>query len=373
MHILPFEAIVPNLEKIIADEVFFDSVKEEFPRYLQEGLFSTTAQKAIYIYQIATPQQSHWGVVAALDLDEYRADNIKKHEKTLLEKEKTQLSLLLERAAMVKPVLLTHQVSVPLREKIKELTHKNPILYELYLANTKQTHRFWQINSPEDVSALQDTFGNCINKCYVADGHHRLTANMLFEQIALENNIKENFNEVLCAFFATDELSIAPFHRTVQIDNLDYDKLHDYISSVAEPVMLSTTPYPTQKSEWAMCYQGNWTYWRWKKEVSLTRKENVLLDVNILNEVVFQHFLGIEDARRDKRIGYIEGLNEDSFLTKKSEKYLIFKMYPVDIQDLIQIADADDIMPPKSTWFEPRMRNGLLIQPVPDVFLHTKY
>jgi uncharacterized protein (DUF1015 family) len=370
MKIKPFLAVVPNISKIEADDAFFDTVKEDYARYFKNGLFSSTENVAIYIYEIVTPLRKHQGIISALDLDDYRENKIKKHEKTLLAKEKLQMSLLLERGAMVKPVLLTYEKSSDLTIKLDELIHGLPVFYEITFQEAQQTHRFWQIAEPSQIIEIQTLFERDIKKCYVADGHHRLSANLHFEEISKEKNLATHFDEVLCAFFSTNEVQIDAFNRALKGIEIQKDTVLEKIQNIALPI-LPKGDFPTQKGEWACCIDETWYYWRWKNEViaEFEAKNPVCLDVDILNEKIFSDIFDIEDVRKDKRIVYVEGNENQKKLIKLSQKSISFELFPVDIHDLMRVSDADSIMPPKSTWFEPRMRNGLLVQSIPDDFL----
>lgn len=362
MNIHPFKAVIPDLNKIVTDDVFFDSVREKYAQYREEQLFLNVAEEAIFLYEIQTRTQLHFGVVASLDLDDYRAGKVKKHEKTLVEKEKTQMKLLLERGAMVKPVLLTHQDSSILRGKIIDWSSRMPVFHQVYFEKNKETHRFWKISEPTQITELQDIFQKEIPKCYVADGHHRLAANLHFEEISATKDIKD---DVLCAFFATLDLRIAPFNRLVEnVDVLGLDFIKK-LRQIANP-LTHKHGEPNKKGRWGTWINEQYTLWEWKAETiaPFQAEGKTDLDVDILNEKVFKEILGIKDIRKDKSIKYIEGNLSDDYLRKRSTEGVAFSLYPVDIQDLIAISDADGIMPPKSTWFEPRMKNGLLVQEI---------
>jgi uncharacterized protein (DUF1015 family) len=362
MNIHPFKAVIPNLTKIAADDVFFESVKEKYTQYCEEGLFLNVEEEAIYLYEIQSRTGVHYGAVASLDLNDYKAGKIKKHEKTLIEKEKKQMELLLERGAMVKPVLLTHQDNGLLRSTIVDWTTEKPVFYSIFFEKSKETHRFWKISDTEEITQLQDIFRKEVPKCYVADGHHRLAANLHFEELADAEDIND---DVLCAFFSTYDLRIEAFNRFIEnVDVLGLDFIKK-LEQIANP-LTHKQGEPNKKGRWGTWIYGAYILWEWKAETiaAFQAEGKTVLDVDILNEKVFKEILGIEDIRKDKRIKYIEGTWADDYLRKRSTEGVAFSLYPVDIQDLITISEADGIMPPKSTWFEPRMKNGLLVQEI---------
>jgi uncharacterized protein (DUF1015 family) len=176
---------------------------------------------------------------------------------------------------------------------------------------------------------------------------------------------KDINDDVLCAFFATYDLRIEAFNRFIEnVDLLGLDFIKK-LEQIAIP-LTNRQNAPDKKGRWGTWIAGEYTLWEWKTETLAAFQANgkIVLDVDILNEKIFREILGIEDVRKDKRIKYLEANNDTDFLRKKSTNGICFSLYPVDIQDLIAVSDADGIMPPKSTWFEPRMKNGLLIQEI---------
>lgn len=369
MNILPIKAVLPDLNKIKVNDAFFETVKEDYPKYVAKEMFYPNTEKGIYIYAIETTHSRHLGIIAALDLDDVRKGNVKKHEKTLVSKEKTQLNLLIERGAMVKPVLLTFPKLDSLSILIQELINDYSIFHEIYFPDSKQTHQFWLIKEQQDIQKIQSELKK-IEKLYVADGHHRLNANLHFEDKAQELHIDNRFDEIFCAFFDSSQLKISAFNRVVKQISMPKKEILQKINEIAYPIK-SNAPYPQQKGEWKMCIDNEWTTWHWKENViNLRGKNKINLDVDILNEAIFKHIFNIEDIRTDKRIGYLDASFQFEELSKESEKGIVFSLFPVAIQDLFKIADEDGIMPPKSTWFEPRMKNGLLVQEIPEIFRH---
>jgi uncharacterized protein (DUF1015 family) len=366
MNIQPFRAILPILTKINASEAFFDSVREGFPAYEKQGFFQEEEEKAVFFYEIKTEKRSHHGVIAALDLADFAAGKVKKHEKTLLEKERQQMSLLIERGAMVKPVLLTYRAVPLLQRFMKEYTLENEAYITYTFQEGKEIHRFWKINDSEKIGKLQDFFKNNIPFTYVADGHHRLTTNVLLHQTMQNEGEGEHYNQIYCAFFADEDLTIGAFNRAV---NIDVENFLEKINTVADSVE-NTEIVPQNKYQFSVFYQAKWHVFTWKTEIlaEFEAKGKVLLDVDILNEKILKTILGIEDIRKDERIVYVEGAKGTVALEKictEGAAKIAFSLYPVAIEDLMAISDDDGTMPPKSTFFEPRMKNGIMIQGLP--------
>ncbi len=366
MRIIPFPAIIPDLKKITPNEAFFNSVKKNYLTYNDSGMFKKTGVDAIYVYEIQTRFSSHTGVVAALDLDDYREGKVKKHENTIHEKEKVQMDLLLRRKAMVKPILLTYRHSDEIDQTLVGIRSNSQPMFEVTFDKIRQKHRFWQLTDSTVIAAIKKLFEKNIPCCYLADGHHRLTSNLHLDH-NIPYNGKDKFDEALCAFFADSQLLVKPFHRVFRNADIEESVLINGVSAYADKIELPGNA-PTRKGEWSMCVNGNWTSWRWKDSLTEAYRTNrhVVLDVDILNDKILHEALGVEDIRSDKRISYVEGKRSASALAKMSLGGVAFRLFPVDIDDLMTISDDDDIMPPKSTFFEPRLLNGLLIQELPE-------
>ena len=366
MKIQAFRAILPVLTKIDASEAFFESVREKFIPYEKAGFFQEEKEKAVYFYEIKNETRSHFGVVAALDLADFKDGKIKKHEKTLLEKERQQMALLVERGAMVKPVLLTYRAVPLLQNFMKTYTSENEPYITYSFQNGKEIHRFWKINEVEKITKLQDFFKNNIPFTYVADGHHRLTTNVLLHKTMQAEGEGEYYNQIYCAFFADEDLAIGAFNRGV---NIDVEDFLTKIKNVADELE-NTNAKPIAKYHFSVFYKNEWKSFTWKKEIldAFEATGKVLLDVDILNEKVLKNILDIKDIRKDERILYVEGAKGTAALEKicqENAAKIAFSLFPVAIEDLMKVSDEDGTMPPKSTFFEPRMKNGIMIQGLP--------
>jgi uncharacterized protein (DUF1015 family) len=366
MRIRPFRAILPILEKIETSEEFFESVREDFPNYYEKGFFTKTEQKAVFFYEIKTSFRKHYGVIASLELQDFYDGKIKKHENTLLEKERQQMALLIERGAMVKPVLLTYKAVPVLQSFMAEYAEKNEATSVYSFKNGEEVHRFWEINDTEKIEKLRTFFEQNIPFTYVADGHHRLTTNVLLHKSMKNEGDGQHYDQIYCAFFADEELSIASFNRVVNHDVVDF---LEKIKNVAETAS-SENIIPIKKHDFSIFYQEKWHFFTWKKEIAANfeTETGVILDVDLLNEKVLKSILEIEDVRKDTRIAYVEGVKGIAALEKSCREgnaKIAFSLFPVAIADLMSVSDQEGIMPPKSTWFEPRMKNGLMVQGIP--------
>ena len=366
MRIKPFQAVYPNFDYITSADSFFDTVKVQYPEYKKSGFFNKTAQEAIYIYQIKTDKRVYTGLVACSDIQDFNEGNIKKHENTLSQKEQQQMHLMLSRNATVKPVLLTY----PNVDKIKNLIHqtikKNKPFYTTIMELKQQQHTFWEVSDGALIQKFQKLFEKHVPRAYIADGHHRTSTTALMSERMKNNSDGKNYDLLLSAFFAVDELEIYDYNRVV--DGLNECSMTTFmakISQVFNVEILAEARKPNKKYEVVMFLNREWFVLTWKQEVlDEYEKESVLLDASLLNEKVMKGILGIEDVRTDTRIKYIEGPKGLEALKERSirnDSRVAFALYPVELTDLLQIADEGKTMPPKSTWFEPRMKNGLVV------------
>jgi uncharacterized protein (DUF1015 family) len=364
MNIRAFQAVVPNLDRCTISEKFFESVRDAYPEYEEQGFFSEDQQKAVFLYEIKHPKITHHGIITAVEVLDYEKNKIKKHEKTILAKERQQMALLLERGAMVKPVLLTHPPVAELSDFSATFRANHAHFLQIYLSENQQTHTFWKVDAAEDIIALQTIFAQKVPVSYVADGHHRLTTNVLLHKSMCAEGDGEFYDDFLVAFFAADELRIEAFNRIVEIET---DNFLQKINNVATPIAIS--PTPTEKHHFSIFHQKEWHSFTWKKEIlaKIIQQGKTVLDVDILNEKVLKKILGIKDIRKDNRITYVEGIKGTAALEKiclQKPSSIAFSLFPVAIEDLMEVADSDGTMPPKSTWFEPRMKNGILMQKI---------
>lgn len=367
MRIKPFQAVYPNLDAITSTDAFFARVKFEYPAFKKSGFFEKTTQKAIYIYEIETENRTFTGIVACSDVRDYYDGNIKKHENTISTKEEQQMELMISRDAVVKPVLLTYHGVAKIDKLIQAYKEENKSLYEVSFYLDQQKHKLWEVSDAVLIDKFQKLFLSKVPKTYIADGHHRCSTLALMNEEFKRKKGGSDLGLILSAFFPKDQLEIHDFNRVVQgLNNNSLTTFLAKISQLFDIEVLTMPRKPSKKYEIVMFLNKEWFKLTWKKEVlDSYKKTPVLLDANILDEKVMKWILGIEDVRTDSRIKYVEGVKglEDFRLkTLRNEDNVGFCLYPVALEDLIAVADMNKTMPPKSTWFEPRMKNGLIAQ-----------
>ena len=368
MHIKPFQAVFPNTDLITSAATFFGTVKEEYPNYVQSGFFSKVAQEAIYVYQIREREHTYTGLVTCAAIEDYLEGHIRKHENPLPAKEQQQIHLLLRRNAQVKPVLLTY----PPVEAIDAFTHdliasKEPFLQIRFEPEEDEVHTFWEIKDDGQIRLIQALFEQYVPYTYIADGHHRTSTTAIMHHRQQNKPGGKLYDRFLCALFPTSELEILDFNRAVEgLNGHSPTQFMALLSSIVQIEPLREVLRPRQKHEVVMNLNREWFALRWKKRILRQYvDEEILLDVRLLNEWILQPILGIDDVREDARLRYVEGTRGLEGTTEKlvkSDDLVGFFLYPVSMEDFLHISDVEQVLPPKSTWFEPRMRNGLIVQ-----------
>ena len=367
MIIRPFQAVYPNTDYIASNDSFFGTVKEEYVSYKESGFFTKASQDSIYIYQIKTTQRSHLGLVACVDINEYLDGNIKKHENTLAATEQRQMYLMMNRKAIVKPVLLIHPKVKKLMQMLKDYIEEHQPFYTIHFESENQKHILWEVSDGNMIDKFQQIFEKKIPETYIADGHHRCASTaLLYSRIKKKKKVNP-YENLLTAFFQEDQLEIYDYNRI--IDALGEVSLTQFVAKLSKLFdinFLEKPAKPTQKHEITMFLNKEWFLLKWKPEILKEYKnQKILLDASMLDDKVLKNILGIKNVKTDTRIKYVsgtEGINVIRAKTAKSETRVAFCLYPAQMSDLLTTADGGGVMPPKSTWFEPRMRNGLVVQ-----------
>lgn len=341
-------------------------MKEEFPKYHQAGLFKDAEPDAIYIYQIHSALHQYTGLIACADIQDYLEGKIKKHEHTLTEKEEKQLQLLENRQAIVKPVLLTYANVQAIDDWMDNYIKKHSVFFQVYFAKEDQHHFLWQINTTHHIQKIQELFRKEVPFAYIADGHHRSSVAALHYQDKGDEIAKFN-RKFLCAYFSFSEIDILDFNRIVK--GSPTLSSYTFLKQLAELFTirpLSQAQKPKHKHQISMYLDKKWYLLEWKKEIILANPaSDELFDAELLNEKVLKNLLMITEVRTDPRIKYIEGPRGLKNITKQTDKTeggIAFCLFPIQLKELVKKADAEQVLPPKSTWVEPRMKNGLIVQ-----------
>ena len=366
MHIKPFQALYPKLDYITSIDSFISSIKEEYNEYHASGFFEAIEQDALYIYRIEQNDNHYTGLIACSDISDFLEGSIKKHENTLAAKEQKQMQLLLKRKAAVKPVLLTYPVIPHINEFFNTYIAQHSPVLDLYFESEDARHLIWAVREQEHIQYIQQLFEEHIPCTYIADGHHRTSTTALMYERHIQGNTKNDFHLLLSAFFPTTDIEILPFNRVIlgfgEISHLTFMAK---LSQLFDIETLKKGKLPAKKHELTMMADHEWFSLKWRPEVlKAYEKEEAILDAAILDKKVLKEILEIEDVRTDQRVKYVEGPKGIKGIEKqalKAEHSIAFCLYPIQMEEMIKLADAGKVLPPKSTWFEPRMKNGLII------------
>lgn len=363
MHIHAFEALTPDLEQVAEPDQFFESMREQFQDYHSTGIYQKSPA-AMYVYEILKQGKPHLGLLCTVSVADFLEGHIKKHENTIATKEQQQIKLALKRQALVKPVLLAHRNHDSISQALLQHTQEKAPAFEIHLAAQEELHRFWPITSPADWSVLQQLYEQYVSDVYIADGHHRCMAMTLLHQQYPDHPAYRQF---LCALFPKSQLDILAFHRVTQgLAPMPASTVLAQLEKWVDVQPLAGAGTPGAKFELVLHFRNQWYLLKWKPELLRQHAhEKVILDAALLEQYIFGEFLGIEDVCTSDQIKYIEapaGIHAITETIAKSEDRMAWLLYPVALEDMIAQSDQHKFMPPKSTWFEPRMRNGLIVQ-----------
>ena len=343
----------------------YEKARELLVTAIEKGVFVEDADEAYYIYELVMDGRAQTGIVACASIDDYINNRIKKHEKTRADKELDRINHVDRTGAQTGPIFLAYRANEVINEVIFR-TKENEPLYD-FVSDDGIRHSVWKISDKQDVDSVFEAFQS-INSIYIADGHHRAASAVKVGLKRREENPNydgtEEFNTFLSVLFADEQLMIMPYNRVVKdLNGLTVDEFVEAISKyfVVEKCGKKAF-YPENKGSFGMYLDEEW-YLLTAKE-SITSEDPVDgLDVAILQDYLLTPTLGIGDPRIDKRIDFIGGIRGLSELEKRvaEDMTVAFSMYPTSIHELFDVADADLLMPPKSTWFEPKLRSGLFI------------
>ncbi len=297
MKIFPFQAIYPNVDLIASPDFFFDTVRDDYTQYKQSGFFHEAPDNAFYIFEIKSGRNVHTGLVVCLDVTDYSAGKIIKHEQTIASSEQEMLKVLLQRGAMVKPVLLCHPEIKEITTEIQKHKKKRKPFLDIITATENIQYRLYQVPEKES-HELTKLYKTLIPKVYIADGHHRCSTGE--KLLKLQGNKKgKDYSFLLAALFPFDQLDILDYNRVVQLPyNLKLTRFMADLSYVCDIKSLSKPAKPKRKFDITMCIQDNWYQLRWKEEVlKKYKKAPAVLDAHLLNAEILERILGIQDPR----------------------------------------------------------------------------
>ena len=351
-----------------ADEVY-EKGKEIFDGFMNDGILVRDEKPCLYIYAQTMDGRTQTGLVAGSSINDYFEDKIKKHELTLVAKENDRIKHMKTKMAQPGMVFLTYK-SVPEIDAIIDFYCDDHEAENDFTDSQNVRHQLWKIENENVIAKLVELFHQKGKESYIADGHHRSAASAKVGKQLREENPNytgnEPFNYFLSCLFPSNQLQIQDYNRLIKdTNNLSEDELLDKIKIHFDIDKIGAQIYkPTHLHTFSMYVNGNW-YKLIAKQNTFDENDPIgVLDVTILSKYVLDEILDIKDQRTDKRIDFVGGIRGLAELQKRvdsGEMKIAFAFYPVSLDQLIAIADSGNIMPPKSTWFEPKLKSGLVI------------
>jgi uncharacterized protein (DUF1015 family) len=368
LHITRSEIDFPPYVDTHSDEVYKKSV-ENFSKWQKKGWLVQDKTPGYYIYAQTMKGRTQYGIVGCASVDDYLNGIIKKHELTRPDKELDRMVHIRVNNANIEPVFFAYPAVKEIDDIVTNIVAKEKPEYD-FVSEDSFGHHFWLVKKKETNQLIEKLFAEKVPYTYVADGHHRTAAAALIGNEKRENNPSHNgteeYNYFMAVHFPDNQLQIIDYNRVIK--DLNGLSPHEVISMLEKGFVVAekgTRTYrPRKLHNFSMYLEGKW--------YSLTAREGTYddndpiggLDVTILTDQILSPVLDIQDLRRSKRIdfvGGIRGLGELKKRVESGEMKVAFALYPVSMKQLISIADSGNIMPPKTTWFEPKLRSGLVI------------
>ena len=348
------------------DPRVYAKAKELLDARIADGTYLTDAEECYYVYELIMDGRSQTGIVACASIDDYKNGVIKKHENTREEKEQDRIRHVDTCNAQTGPIFLAYR-SEPVIAGIMDAHRAQEPLYA-FTADDGITHNVWRVSDAAEVAAIREAFER-MNAIYIADGHHRAASAVKVgfkrREEAGEYTGDEEFNYFLSVLFPEDCLMILPYNRVVR--DLNGLSREEFLAAVEKHFTIreigKEAYAPSEKATFGMFLDDTWYALAAKEELTAITDPVASLDVSLLQDYLLGPVLGIGDPRVDKRIDFIGGIRGLAELERRvhSDMKVAFAMYPTQISELFAVADAGLLMPPKSTWFEPKLRSGLFI------------
>jgi uncharacterized protein (DUF1015 family) len=360
LHVTKSEIDLPETTDIHSKEVY-EKAKQNLDAFIQRNVLFKETKSCYYIYQLIMNGRSQTGLVCGSSVDDYENDVIKKHEFTRPEKEQDRINHIKTTGAQTGNVFLAYRNVEAIDSLIDQWKKDRNPIYS-FTAEDDVQHSIWVVNDTETISHITSLFEEEVPCTYIADGHHRAASAAKVRQ-ALGKEATENANIFLTTLFPATQLAIMDYNRLVKdLNGLSKEAFLEEIKKDFDIEQKDSAVAPPALHQFGMFLNGNW-YQLTAKQGTYAEDPIGILDVTILQNNLLDKILGIKDQRTDTRIdfvGGIRGLGELEKRVNSGEFAVAFSLYPVSIQQLFDIADNGNVMPPKSTWFEPKLRDGLI-------------
>jgi uncharacterized protein (DUF1015 family) len=364
LHVSRPEIDLPPRTDIYSDAVYRKAV-ENFEKLIAEAPLEKEAEPSLYIYRLIMGQHEQIGVVAVCSIDEYDNNTIRKHERTRRDKEDDRTRHMIMLRAQTGPVFLTYRTRPEIDEQVSDVVKSDP-LFDLTAADGVR-HTIWRLTSTQQ---LVNSFTS-VPLLYIADGHHRAAsasrARAELREQSFTHTGDEDYNYFLTVIFPDSQVQILAYNRVVR--DLNGLSKQEFLNALQRQftVTANANPAPERRGQWRVYLDGEWYGLQLSPDATLPVGTVGGLDVSVLQDRLLEPILGIKDVRTDKRIDFIGGLRgtqELERLVNEGKAAVAFSIYPTTVAELLLVSDANEIMPPKSTWFEPKLRDGLLIHTI---------
>jgi len=357
------EIDLPDGIDVHVSEVY-QKAKDNLDKFITNGVLFNDDKDCYYVYELTMNGRKQTGLVCVSSVDDYFNDVIKKHEFTRPEKEKDRIDHMLATGAQTGNVFMAYRDVSALSDLINEWKRSHEPVYD-FTDNDDVHHSIWVINDDAVINAISDLFKSKVPNTYIADGHHRAASAAKVSEQLPESQAAKYF---LTTIFPASELAILDYNRVVK--DLNGLSTEEFLKKLEDNFTIEKTNEaysPKQLHQFGMYLDKQWYLLKSKENSPHGYRDTTdpigVLDVTILSNNILDKILGIKDQRTDKRIDFVGGIRGLGELEKRvdsGEMSVAFSLHPVSIQQLFDIADSGNVMPPKSTWFEPKLRDGLL-------------
>ena len=355
MKITPIQALIPKKDVVTDINTFFKSVKEEFTTGLKDTFFDLQDSKNYYLYQIKGEDSSSIGLVCQIDRTSILDNKILKHEQIIKEKSELLQGFIKQSGAMTKPIMTFHQNDEFLLQKYHEIIHGSAPIFQIKIG--EEHHEIYKITDPITINAIESRFESIIPDAFIADGHHRFDS----MQNILEEN--ENIEGIVVVLFGANQIKVEPYNKLILgLSMAESDALKAQFDKIGKLTALTSMSLPKNPHEITLLL-GNQAFLL-ELTADILKKYQVhklpIIDLEILSKEIFSSVLGLE--MDDQKIMHLNKSQTLDFIAAPNEiGTCLFCFYPVDILDIIKVSRMGMVLPPKSTWFEPKVRSGIIV------------